>query len=79
MSSFARGNENNAHEPDGELYIGPGKTGGYTVVNLGAEFRPSPALKIFAQVNNLFDREYYTGAQLGSTGFNAAGNFVARP
>jgi outer membrane receptor protein involved in Fe transport len=53
--------------------------GGYTVVNLGAEFRPTPALKIFAQVNNLFDREYYTGAQLGSTGFNATGNFVARP
>jgi outer membrane receptor protein involved in Fe transport len=77
--AYVRGNENNEHEPDGEFYIGPGKTGGYTVVNLGAEFRPTPALKIFAQVNNLFDREYYTGGQLGSTGFNAAGNFVARP
>jgi outer membrane receptor protein involved in Fe transport len=30
-------------------------------------------------VNNVFDREYYTGAQLGSTGFNGAGAFVARP
>ena len=77
--SFARGNENNEHEPDGEFYLGPGKTGGYTVMSLGAEFRPTPALKVFAQVNNLFDREYYTGAQLGSTGFNGAGNFVARP
>jgi outer membrane receptor protein involved in Fe transport len=76
---IARGNENNEHEPDGEFYLGPGKTGGYAVVNLGAEFRPTPAFKIFAQVNNVFDREYYTAAQLGSTGFNSGGNFVARP
>jgi outer membrane receptor protein involved in Fe transport len=78
-SSFARGNENNQHEPDNEFYIGSGKTGGYTVVNLGAEYRPLTRLKILAQVNNLFDREYFTGSQLGSTGFNAAGAFVARP
>ncbi len=77
--SYARGNENNEHEPDGVYYIGRGRTGGYTVVNLGAELRPLPALKIFVQVNNLLDRRYYTGSQLGSTGFNAAGNFVARP
>jgi outer membrane receptor protein involved in Fe transport len=78
-SSFARGNENNEHEADGEFYIGPGKTGGYTVVNLGLEYRPVQTLHVFAQVNNLFDREYSTGAQLGSTGFNEAGAFVARP
>ena len=78
-SSFARGNENNQHEADGEFYLGPGKTGGYTVVNLGLEYRPIQAMQIFAQVNNLFDREYYTGSQLGSTGFNEAGAFVAQP
>ncbi|MEP7246022.1 MAG: TonB-dependent receptor [Gammaproteobacteria bacterium] len=77
--SFSRGNENNQHEPDDVFYIGPGRTGGYTVVNLGAEYRPVPAVKIFAQVNNVLDKEYFTGSQLGSTGFNAAGNFVARP
>ncbi len=38
--SFARGNENNEHEPDGEFYIGPGRTGGYTVFNLGVDFKP---------------------------------------
>jgi outer membrane receptor protein involved in Fe transport len=48
-------------------------------VNLGLEYRPVQTLQIFAQVNNLFDREYSTGAQLGSTGFNDAGAFVARP
>jgi outer membrane receptor protein involved in Fe transport len=77
--SFARGNENNAHEPDGVFYIGPGRTGGYTVANLGLSYQPVTPLTVFAQVNNLFDREYYTASQLGSTGFNAAGNFVARP
>ncbi|MEP7312995.1 MAG: TonB-dependent receptor, partial [Pseudomonadota bacterium] len=78
-AAYARGNENNEHEPDGVFYIGEGETGSYTVVNLGAEFRPVPALTIFAQLNNAFDREYYTGAQLGSTGFDGAGRFVARP
>jgi outer membrane receptor protein involved in Fe transport len=77
--SYARGNENNEHEPDGTYYLGPGKTGGYTVINLGAEYTPTAALKIFAQLNNVFDREYFTASQLAGTGFNDAGNFVARP
>jgi outer membrane receptor protein involved in Fe transport len=77
--SYARGNENNEHEPDGEFYIGPGRTGGYTVANLGLSYVPIAPLTLFAQVNNLFDREYYTASQLGSTGFDAGGNFVARP
>jgi outer membrane receptor protein involved in Fe transport len=77
--AYARGNENNEHEPDGLYYLGEGKTGGYTVVNFGAEFRPVPALTIFGQLNNAFDRQYSTGAQLGSTGFDGAGRFVARP
>jgi outer membrane receptor protein involved in Fe transport len=77
--SFARGNENNEHEPDGVFYIGEGRTGGYTVANLGLTYEPISPLTLFAQVNNLFDREYFTASQLGSTGFNAAGNFVARP
>jgi outer membrane receptor protein involved in Fe transport len=77
--SSSRGNENNEHEADGVFYLGPGRTGGYTVANLGLDYVPIPALTLFAQVNNLFDREYYSASQLGSTGFNAAGNFVARP
>jgi outer membrane receptor protein involved in Fe transport len=77
--SYARGNENNQHEPDGVFYIGPGRTGGYTVANLGLSYAPISPLTLFAQLNNLLDREYYTASQLGSTGFNAAGNFVARP
>ncbi|NCT68631.1 MAG: TonB-dependent receptor [Rhodanobacteraceae bacterium] len=77
--AYARGNENNLHQPDGIHYLGPGRSGGYAVFNLGADYRPTPRLKLFAQVDNLFDRRYASGAQLGATGFDAAGRFVARP
>jgi outer membrane receptor protein involved in Fe transport len=77
--AYARGNDNNAHQPDGVFYLGQGRSGGYGVVNMGLQFEPIEGLELFAQVNNLMDRHYYTAAQLGSTGFNAAGSFVARP
>ncbi len=78
-SSFARGNENNLHQPDGRYYLGPGTSPGYAVANLGGSYRVHPNIQLFATVNNLFDRRYYTGAQLGSTGFTATGAFIARP
>jgi outer membrane receptor protein involved in Fe transport len=77
--SYARGNENNRHEPDGLYYLGPGRTDAYAVVNLGGRYRITHWLQVFAQVNNLFDKRYYTAAQLGPTGFTAAGAFIARP
>ncbi len=76
---YARGNENEAHAPDGVYYLGEGKTRGYAVVNLGMEVRPSKRFTLFAQLNNAFDKDYATAAQLGATGFDATGNFVARP
>jgi len=80
-SMYARGNENNAHQADGKYYIGPGKTPGYVVTNLGIRFNPSfvPGMQVFGQINNVFDQRYYTAAQLGPTGFDNRGNFVARP
>jgi outer membrane receptor protein involved in Fe transport len=79
-SVYARGNENNAHRPDGIYYLGAGKTSGYALLDLGAEWRPSRALTFFVQVNNVLDRKYANAAQLGATGFNADGSaFVARP
>jgi outer membrane receptor protein involved in Fe transport len=77
--SYARGNENNRHEPDGVSYLGPGRTDAYAVVNLGGRYRVTRWLQVFAQVNNLFDRRYFTAAQLGPSGFTAAGAFIARP
>ncbi|MBM3795559.1 MAG: TonB-dependent receptor [Acidobacteria bacterium] len=78
-SSFARGNENNEHASDGRYYLGEGTSPGYAVANLGARYQVHPRVQLFVQVNNVFDRTYYSGAQLGPTGFNAAGSFVARP
>ena len=76
---IARGNENGEHEPDGVYYLGEGKTDAYAVVNAGVEFRPAPQLAIYAQIFNLLDKDYATAAQLGATGFDGVGNFVARP
>lgn len=78
-SSLARGNENGAHRPDGVYYLGPGYSAGYVVANLGATVRLGRRWQATVQVNNLFDTGYATAAQLGPAGFDANGNFVARP
>lgn len=77
--SLARGNENNRHRPDGQYYLGEGFTRGYAVVNAGAEVRLSRSITLYAQIDNLFDAQYATAAQLSRTGFDAGGAFVARP
>jgi outer membrane receptor protein involved in Fe transport len=77
--SEARGNENGRHQPDGIYYLGRGASPGYAVVNMGAAYKPTPKLRLFVQVDNVFDTRYFTGAQLAATGFDARGNFVSRP
>ena len=49
------------------------------VFNLGARYQVQRRVQIVAQINNLFDRQYYTAAQLGPTGFTETGAFIARP
>jgi outer membrane receptor protein involved in Fe transport len=78
-SSYARGNENNQHTPDGVFYLGSGKIGGYAIFNLNTRFQVDKQLSFFAQINNVLNRRYSTGGQLGPTGFTANGSFVARP
>jgi outer membrane receptor protein involved in Fe transport len=77
-SSFARGNENNRHQADGVYYLGSGIAPGYAVLNLGARYQATRLIEVIAQINNLFDRHYYTTAQLGPAGFTDAGTFQAR-
>jgi outer membrane receptor protein involved in Fe transport len=76
---IARGNENDAHQPDGTYYLGPGSTPAYGVVNIGAHYDFTKRIQLIAQVNNVFDTHYYTAAQLQATGFTSTGNFIARP
>ena len=78
-SSYARGNENNLHEPDSTYYLGPGSAPAYGVLNFGATYQLKPWLQLLGQINNLFDHHYYTAAQLGPTGFTDTASFIARP
>ena len=78
-SSYARGNENNLHQPDGTYYLGPGTAPGYGVASIGARFTVQRRLQVVVQINNLFNHKYYTASQLGPTGFTAAGEFIAQP
>ena len=78
-ASYARGNENTLHEPDGTYYLGPGSIDGYAVVNLGVRYRVVPWLRVLAHISNLFDTRYSTASQLGGLGFTDTGAFIARP
>ena len=77
--TYARGNENNRHQPDGTYYLGPGASDAYGVVSLGVRYQLTKPLELIGQINNLFDHHYNTAAQLGPTGFTSTGNFIARP
>ena len=77
--SYARGNENNQHAPDGTYYLGPGTSGAYAVVNLGGRYQIHRRVEIIGQINNLFDTHYNTAAQLGATAFTSTATFIARP
>lgn len=74
-----RGNENGEHEADGIYYLGEGRYGGRAVWNLGAEWRPAPALTLYVQVDNALDRKYASSGQLGGSAFLPDGTFQARP
>ena len=77
--AYARGNENNRHQPDGTYYLGPGTSGAYAIVNLGGRYQITRRLEAVGQINNLFNTRYHTAAQLGATGFTSTGDFIARP
>ena len=78
-SSFARGNENNLDQPDGVFYNGPGKSAGYGIGSLGVRYQATKNVQLFVQMNNLLDKHYSTGAQLGTTPFDNNNHFVAQP
>jgi outer membrane receptor protein involved in Fe transport len=78
-ASNARGNDNGQHRPDGVFYTGAGRSAGYAVLNVNADYRPTPRLKLFMQINNLLDRQYATAAQLGANAFDANGNWAVHP
>ena len=78
-TAVARGNENDLHQPDGVVYLGPGKSPGYAVLNASANYHLTRNLDLFAQVNNVLNHRYYSAAQLGAMAFTSAGAYIARP
>ena len=58
---YARGDENNADRS--------GRVPGYGVVHVDAEYRLTPRVTLFAQIDNLFDRRYANFGLLGENAF----------
>jgi outer membrane receptor protein involved in Fe transport len=77
-SSYVRGNENNLHQPDGQYYLGSGRSPGYGVVNLGSRYTISSRFEMFAEMDNVLNRHYYTAGQLSDTPYDNNGNFASR-
>jgi outer membrane receptor protein involved in Fe transport len=77
--SYARGNENNQDKPDNVHYFGNGVSPGYAILGVSSHYQLKKRLQLFAQINNLTNRHYYTGAILAVTGFTPQGTYLARP
>ena len=78
-SSYARGNENNAYKADGVYYLGPGVSPGYAITNFRAHYDLTKRLQLAVQIDNLFNHEYYTAAQLANTALTSQGAFQSFP
>ena len=50
-------------------FDGPGKVGGYAVLNVNAEMGLGAGWQAFARINNLFDRRYASGGALAENPF----------
>ncbi|HWE53856.1 MAG TPA: TonB-dependent receptor [Bryobacteraceae bacterium] len=78
-SSYMRGNENNAYKADGKYYLGPGVMPGYAVTNFRAHYDLTRRLQLAVQIDNVFDRHFFTAGQLATTALTPLGAFLARP
>lgn len=65
-SQYARGDETNQ--------MGMGKVPGYAVVHLDTHYALNDSWKLFAKINNVFDKEYSTFGVLGTNEFTGVGN-----
>ena len=73
---FARGNDNNRHEPDGANFLGPGEIAGYTIFNVNLDYKIDRGLRAFAKLSNVFDQRYATAGALRQN-FFPGGNLAA--
>lgn len=52
---------------------------GFAVLGMSSHYQLSKHAQLFAQINNLTNRHYFTGATLAVTGFTPEGIYQARP
>ncbi len=82
-SQYARGNENNRHQPgmsqdlngNARNFLGSGKVPGYVVVNLSARADLSGGWELIGKLNNAFNLRYFTAGALAENPFDSAGIF----
>lgn len=63
----------------GRPFTEKGSVPGYAVFNLDMSYRVSRGLSVFAQVNNLFDRRYFTAGRLDVNPFSPSVNGAIGP
>jgi len=73
---FARGNDNNRHQPDAVNFLGPGEIAGYAIFNLNLDYKLDRGLRAFAKLSNVFGRRYATAGALQQN-FFPGGNLAA--
>jgi outer membrane receptor protein involved in Fe transport len=74
---FVRGNENNAHQADGDEFNGAGRIGGFALLNLSTSWKFARGWELFGKVTNVFDRKYASAGLLGENAFGRAGALLA--
>jgi iron complex outermembrane receptor protein len=80
---YVRGNENNQHQAgtstdlngEARTFLGPGKVGGYLILNLHTRYAIGRGWEVFGRINNVFDKRYFTGGALAENPFDAGGTF----
>ncbi|MCX7190565.1 MAG: TonB-dependent receptor [Methylotenera sp.] len=93
-TSYVRGNENNQHQvgitpviavfPDGSQLLGrptanPGSIPGYATFNLQSSYKFNKEWSASLQVNNLFDKTYFSAGRLGINPFSPSINGAIGP
>ena len=76
-SQYVRGNENNAHRPDGADYLGSGRIGGHALLNLTTSWQFAPGWELFGKLSNVFDRQFGSAGALGENAFGPSGGLRA--
>lgn len=63
----------------GRPFTEEGRQRGFAIFDLSASYVVSPRLLLFAQVNNLFDKQYFTAGRLGVNPFSPGVNGAIGP